>query len=158
MTEYDLEERAAVWGEAAIELALVLPANPVASPLITQFVKSSTSIGANYCEAHEAESKLDFRHKIAVCPKESNETKSWGRMPSKACPEPRKALRQLWSESKQLTLIFFQNHPPHRCESKASKTPSIIKSMGALAPKIPRPALSSLDINHLSLNISVKPC
>ena len=121
MTEYDLEERAAVWGEAAIELALVLPANPVASPLITQFVKSSTSIGANDCEAHEAESKLDFRHKIAVCPKESNETKSWGRMLSKACPEPRKALRQLWSESKQLTLIFSKIIRPIDANPKQAK-------------------------------------
>jgi four helix bundle protein len=43
--------------------------------LIRQLVRAGTSIGANYCEANDAESKKDFRHKIGVCRKESKETK-----------------------------------------------------------------------------------
>lgn len=64
---YDLEERTARFGEAAIEFALSLQSGPVTSPLINQFVRSATSVGANYCEADDAESKKDFRHKIALC-------------------------------------------------------------------------------------------
>ena len=103
---YDLEERTAVFGEAAIEFCLGLSLNPITSPLITQFVKSATSIGANYGEADEAESKSDFRHKIAICRKESKETQHWCRMLAKACPAQAKTLRTLWKEAHELHLIF----------------------------------------------------
>jgi four helix bundle protein len=33
--------------------------------LVSQIVRSATSIGANYMEADGAESKKDFRHKIS---------------------------------------------------------------------------------------------
>ena len=103
---YDLEERTAVFGETVIELCLELPTTPVAAPLITQFVKASTSIGANYCEADDAESKADFRHKIALCRKEARETKHWCRMLAKACGKKAAALRALWKEAHELHLIF----------------------------------------------------
>ena len=48
---------------------------------------ASTSIGANYCEANDSESKKDFRHKIGLCRKESRETKHWLRMLVAAVPE-----------------------------------------------------------------------
>lgn len=85
--KFDLEERTAVFGEQIIQLCLELPATPVTSPLINQFVRAGTSVGANYSEANEAESKRDFRHKIALCRKESHETKYWCRMLSKALPK-----------------------------------------------------------------------
>ncbi|MFZ2153613.1 MAG: four helix bundle protein [Candidatus Moraniibacteriota bacterium] len=34
-------------------------------------MRSSTSIGANYCEANGACSKKDFKNKIYICKKES---------------------------------------------------------------------------------------
>ena len=103
---YYLEERTAVFGESVIELCLELSTTPVSAPLITQFVKSSTSIGANYCEADDAESKADFRHKIAICRKEARETKHWCRMLAKALPKQADALRSLWKEANALHLNF----------------------------------------------------
>jgi len=103
---YDLEERTALFGESVIEFCLTLSLNPIASPLITQFVKSATSIGANYGEADEAESKSDFRHKIAICRKESKETKHWCRLMAKACASQARHLRTLWKEAHELHLIF----------------------------------------------------
>ena len=103
---YDLEERTAVFGEAVIELCLSLPASPVTAPIINQFVRAGTSIGANYCEADEAESKRDFRHKIALCRKESKETKYWLRMIAKAVPAQKLSARKLWKEVQELHLIF----------------------------------------------------
>jgi four helix bundle protein len=105
-SEFDLEERTAVFGEDVIEFCLGLPVNPITSPLITQFVKSATSIGANYGEADEAESKPDFRHKIAICRKESKETKHWCRMMAKARPTQADPLRVIWQEARELHLIF----------------------------------------------------
>ena len=103
---FDLLERTAVFGEGVIEFCLSLPTTPVTSPLITQFVKAGTSVGANYGEADEAESKTDFRHKIALCRKESKESKHWCRMLAKACAKEADALRSLWKEAHELHLIF----------------------------------------------------
>ncbi len=103
---FDLEERTALFGEAVIDFCLGLPTTPITSPLITQFVKAGTSLGANYGEADEAESKADFRHKIAICRKESKESKHWCRMLAKARPPEAKPLRALWKEAHELHLIF----------------------------------------------------
>ena len=84
---YDLEERTALFGENIIDFVKTLPINPINSELIRQIVKSGTSIGANYMEADAAESKKDFRHKIAICKKEAKETKHWLRMIAKANQE-----------------------------------------------------------------------
>ncbi len=77
---FDLEERTAIFGEQVIHFANKIPKNTVMAPLISQFVASGTSVGANYCEADDAESKKDFRHKIGICKKEARETKHWLRM------------------------------------------------------------------------------
>ncbi len=45
--------------------------------LSRQFLKSSTSIGANIREARYAESKKDFIHKLYIAIKECNETLYW---------------------------------------------------------------------------------
>lgn len=105
-SDFDLEERTAKFGELAIDLAISLDKSPILSPLITQFIKAATSVGANYCEANDAESKPDFRHKISICRKEANETKYWCRMLSKACPSAKAQLREIWQEVNELHLIF----------------------------------------------------
>jgi four helix bundle protein len=42
-----------------------------------QVIKSGTSIGANVREAQNAESKLDFIHKMKIAAKEADETEYW---------------------------------------------------------------------------------
>ena len=42
-----------------------------------QMQRSGTSIGANYSEACDAESKADFIHKLGIVQKEANETIYW---------------------------------------------------------------------------------
>ncbi len=103
---FDLEERTAVFGESVIDFCQSLPANSISAPIINQLVRAGTSIGANYCEADEAESKRDFRHKIALCRKEAKETKYWLRMIAKAAPGQKNLARTLWRETKELHLIF----------------------------------------------------
>ena len=104
--EYDLEERTARFGEAVIRFAKRIAVNPVTMPLITQLVDAGTSVGANYCEANDAESRKDFRHKIGICRKESKESKHWLRMIAVATPELCDDARVLWQEAKELNLIF----------------------------------------------------
>ena len=64
---YDLCERTARFGEAVIAFAKTIPVNAISNPLISQLVRAATSIGANYCEADEAESKKEFRYRISLC-------------------------------------------------------------------------------------------
>ena len=67
--KYNLEERTARLGEDIIKFCKDLPKNDVTRPIINQLVKCGTSVGANYCEADDAESKADFKHKIGICKK-----------------------------------------------------------------------------------------
>ena len=103
---YDLEERTAKFGEDVIIFTKSIKKDVITRPLISQIVRSSTSIGANYVEADGAESKKDFIHKISICKKEAKETKHWLRMISTACPEIKTKCRELWKECQELTLIF----------------------------------------------------
>ena len=103
---YDLEERTALFGESIIDFAKQVPMNQITRSLVDQMVRSATSIGANYCEADDASSKKEFRHKIGYCRKEARETKHWIRMIVKAVPELRDHAALLWQEAKELHLIF----------------------------------------------------
>jgi len=104
--KWDLEERTAIFGENVILFCRKVPIDPVTSPLITQLVKAGTSIGANYCEADDAESKKDFKHKIGIVKKESRESKHFIRMMAVAAPELKDEAKPLWQEAKELNLIF----------------------------------------------------
>lgn len=104
--KYNLEERTAKFGEDTIEFCKKVREDFINKPLITQIIRSSTSIGANYCEANNASSKKDFRNKIFICKKECQETKHWFRMLAKCLPENKEIIRKLWSECQQLTMIF----------------------------------------------------
>ena len=103
---FDLEERTAAFGESVIDFAQTIMLNPIITPLVSQLIKAATSIGANYCEADDAESKKDFRHKIGLCRKESRETKYWFRMIARGAPYAKEAARPLWHEANELNLIF----------------------------------------------------
>lgn len=103
---YDLEERTASFGEAVIKLCRSIKRDAITLPLVSQLVRSATSIGANYMEANGASSKRDFINKIFICKKESQETKHWLRMLATCLPEKSAGIRTLWKECQELTLIF----------------------------------------------------
>lgn len=104
--KYDLEERTSVFGEKIIELCKKATKTVITNPIISQLVRSGTSVGANYSEANGASSKKDFKNKIFICKKESKETKYWLRMLAKALPDLKQECRELWQEVQELTLIF----------------------------------------------------
>lgn len=104
--KYDLEERTAKFGEDVIRLCRSLKQDNISAPLINQIIRSSTSIGANYMEANSASSKKDFKNKIFICKKESQETKHWLRMLANCFPDKKEEIRKLWTEAQELTMIF----------------------------------------------------
>ena len=104
--KYNLEERTAKFGENIIKLCQKFYKNSISEPLIIQLIRSSTSVGANYCEADDAESGQDFKHKIGICKKEARESKHFLRMLAIAVPEHVEEIRNLWQEAKELNLIL----------------------------------------------------
>mgnify|MGYP001574455330 CR=1 FL=1 len=104
--KYDLEERTAKFGENIVKFCKKVPRSIINDPLVNQLVKAGTSVGANYSEADDAESKIDFRHKIGICKKESRESKHFIRMIVVAVPSLREDAKSLWQEAKEINLIF----------------------------------------------------
>ena len=104
--KYNLEERTSNFGGEVILFCRKLSQDTITKPLISQLVRSATSVGANYMEANAASSKKDFKNKIHICKKESQESKHWLHMISIACPERAVDSRKLWKECQELTLIF----------------------------------------------------
>ncbi len=74
---YDLEERTLAFSKAVLVFCNSLVQDSITRPLISQVVRSSGSIGANYIEANEALSKKDFVHRVKISRKEAKETIFW---------------------------------------------------------------------------------
>ncbi|MFA7209732.1 MAG: four helix bundle protein [Parcubacteria group bacterium] len=104
--DYDLEKRTSKFSEDIIIFLKVLKRDIISTPLISQLVRSATSIGANYFEANGAASQKDFKNKICICKKEARETKYWLELIAKYDPEQKEKCRELWKEAQELTLIF----------------------------------------------------
>jgi len=104
--KYDLEERTARFGEEIIGLCKLLHQDAITRPLITQLIRSATSVGANYMEANGASSKKDFTNKISICRKEIQETKHWLRMLEQCSSEITSKIMTFRQEAQELTLIF----------------------------------------------------
>jgi len=104
--KYNLIERTANFGESIIDFLKTLPNNTITRPLISQLIRSSTSIGANYMEADCADSKKDFRHKIVICKKEAKETLHLLRMLARAEQNQKEKCRKFYKEAHELVLIF----------------------------------------------------
>jgi four helix bundle protein len=103
---YDLASRTQRFGSAVVAYARGVPLTPVTRSLISQLVRAGTSVGANYCEADGAESRKDFRHRIAICRREARETCYWLEMLATALPTTQGSAVELKQEAKELTLIF----------------------------------------------------
>ena len=104
--QYDLEERTARFGEDVIDLCKSIKSDAISISIISQLMRSGTSIGANYMEENSGSSKKDFKNKIFICKKESQETKHWLRMLARCVPERKDDIKDLWKECQELTLIF----------------------------------------------------
>ena len=104
--KFDLEERTSNFAISIVNFSKKLPQDPVNRPIINQLVRSGTSIGANYSEANEANSKRDFINKIAITKKECNETKYWLKLVAATLEIYQSESTQLFREAQELTLIF----------------------------------------------------
>jgi four helix bundle protein len=103
---YNLEDRTLDFGKRIIRLAQALPKNIINYKLIDQIVRSGTSVGANYREANETETKRDFKYRIRICRKEAKETVYWIDIICEANKDFTERLIPLRKESVELVKIF----------------------------------------------------
>jgi len=69
-------------------------------------VRSGTSIGANYREANETDTKKDFRYKCGLCRKESKETVYWLHVTREVNEEFEEDILPLLEEAEEFVKIF----------------------------------------------------
>lgn len=104
--DYNLEERTLNFSKNILSYCCSINRSFENSNIISQLLKSSSSIGANYREANSASSKNDFRNKISISRKEVNETKYWIELLAVVNGNEKHRLRIFWKEAHELSLIF----------------------------------------------------
>ncbi len=104
--KYDLEDRTLEFGKRIIHLSKALPKNSVNYTLVSQITRSGTSLGANYREANETETKKDFLFRMRICRKEGKETIYWMNLIIEANPELSVRIEPLLEETVELVKIF----------------------------------------------------
>jgi four helix bundle protein len=107
---FDLEERTALFGERIVRFVKQIPRGPGNNRLIDQLMGAGTSVGGNFCEANDCESKKDFRHILKRCMKEGKETRHFLRMVAAAEPSLAPEARELYREATELLKIFSSMH------------------------------------------------
>lgn len=103
---FDLEERTTKFSEEIVRFLKTIPRNFITIPIASQLIRSTTSIGANYCEADNAVSKNDFINKIGIVKKEAKETVYWLKILAVALPDDIKKIDELKQEAIELHLVF----------------------------------------------------
>lgn len=74
---------------------------------VTQLLRSSGSVAANYAEANNPVSSSDFSHRLKITKKEAAESRLWLRLLGETSDDSRKdTLRDLYREADALVRIF----------------------------------------------------
>jgi four helix bundle protein len=102
----DLSLRTAKFGMGIVKLAKKLPATDVNIVSRKQFVRSGTSVGANYCEADESLTQREKVHRLGICKKEAKETRFWLFILKEENPRLKDEADVLVKETEELIRIF----------------------------------------------------
>src|SRR5438128_7979217 len=102
----DLRVRTKQFALRVIRLFSALPKRPEADVLGRQVLRSGTSVGANFREAHRARSDAEFLSKLGDCLKELEETCYWLELPVEGGIVAADRLASLQDECDQLIAIL----------------------------------------------------
>jgi len=116
--KYSLEKRTEQFAIMIIKFVKSLRLTFYNKNILSQLLKSGTSIGANYREANGAESPKDFTHKIAICKKEAKESEYWLKLLFEASPESSDAGVKILCETNELIKIFAKIYTSSKLKIK----------------------------------------
>jgi four helix bundle protein len=105
--KFDLEERTYQFALAVRKLVKSHRWSTEQRTDVTQILRSSGSVAANYVEANNPISSADFSHRLRIARKEASESRLWLRLIGETSDDDRKAtLRYLYREADALTRIL----------------------------------------------------
>ncbi len=87
-------------------LCLKIPYNPVNKEYVSQLVRCSSSVGANYRAACRAKSKPDFINKLRIVEEELDESMYFFELLAEFNQEFKTELRNLYKEANELLAII----------------------------------------------------
>ena len=103
---WDLRERTKAFALRVVALFGALPKSEEARVLGRQVLRSGTSVGANYREAHRSRSTSEFIAIVGLCLKELDETAYWLELLADSGIIAAAKLSALRDECNQLLAIF----------------------------------------------------
>ena len=109
MDKEEFKRRIYVYIIRIIKFLRSIPYNSITREIVSQLMRSGTSIGANYFEAQSASSRKDFQNYFNHSLKSANETRFWLNLLTDAnlLPQDSEAeSRWLLEETSQLAKIF----------------------------------------------------
>ena len=102
----DIKERSFEFAVRVLKMTKHLSRNSINNTLISQIVRSATSIGSNIEEAQGAHTKIDFTHCMNISKKEARETFYWLRMIKEMNLVIAKRLEPLLTENEEIIKIL----------------------------------------------------
>ena len=103
---HDLRTRTEDFAVEVIEFFRMLPPTEEARVIGRQFLRSGTSIGAQYCEGYRSRSTAEYVSKIGGALQEAEETGYWFRVSRRAGILESTTLDPIEAEVGELTAIF----------------------------------------------------
>lgn len=103
----DLRQRTKEFALRIITLFRALPRNQESRVLGLQVLRSGTSVGANYREAHRSRSNAEYVSKLGISLQELEETRYWIELLADAGIVPTKRVTGLLTEAGELTAIMI---------------------------------------------------
>lgn len=101
-----LRERTRAFALAVIDLYVALPQNAVAQVLGKQMLRSGTSVGAHWREAHRSRSTAEFISKVEGGLQELDETTYWLELMAARGIGPTEVVEALQCEAEQLMAML----------------------------------------------------
>ncbi len=101
-----LKTRTKEFALQVIKLVQSLPRTRIPDVIGNQLLRAATSVGANYCAAYRASSKVDFISKIAIVEEEADETIYWLELIVISDLVKSEQVQNLVKEANELTAIF----------------------------------------------------
>ncbi len=102
----EISNRIIKFASRVIKLVDALAESIAGKKIADQLIRSATSVGANYEEAHGASSRADFANKLQIALKEARETRYWLAIVYEANLAPEMEIESLVDEATQIRAIL----------------------------------------------------
>ena len=118
MNKNELQHRSKDFSHRCVKLCMVLPKTILGKHIQGQLIRSSTSVAANYRAACIAQSKAGFVSKLSIVIEEADECSFWLEFIMDENLLSKEKVTPLFTESKELTAIFFSSRKTARKNNK----------------------------------------